>query len=406
MRGTRSPAASLSASRSLLSGDDGSKAQSWSATSHTSRESSISSTSNVPAIKRARSSLTSRVDDCTPFALAAAKARSIDAKRASAKASASASSSASASASRSGGDGGAAAGARVVELSNQFYSLIPHVSVSEKSGAANRLQRLPLIDTPSRLKAKIEMVEALGEIELASRVIDTKAPAFDKHPLDLKYDQIGAKLTPIDKGSATHQLLQQYMANTHAATHGQYSLELEQAFEVERPGEAERFVDKGNRQLLWHGSRLTNWAGILSQGLRIAPPEAPVTGYMFDKGVYFADMVSKSANYCFASRQAPTGVLLLCDVSLGDQYERLQAEYRAGASAKKAGKDSTFGKGATGPDPAGTVPLPSDPAVLVPKGKAKKTAVAGSSLLYNEFIVYDVAQVRQKYLLRVKFHMQ
>ena len=32
--------------------------------------------------------------------------------------------------------------------------------------------------------------------------------------------------------------------------------------------------------LLWHGSRLTNWVGILNQGLRIAPPEAPVTGYM------------------------------------------------------------------------------------------------------------------------------
>ena len=45
------------------------------------------------------------------------------------------------------------------------------------------------------------------------------------------------------------------------------------------------------RMLLWHGSRLTNWVGILSKGLRIAPPEAPVTGYMFGKGVYFADMV-------------------------------------------------------------------------------------------------------------------
>ena len=45
--------------------------------------------------------------------------------------------------------------------------------------------------------------------------------------------------------------------------------------------------------LLWHGSRLTNWVGILSKGLRIAPPEAPVTGYMFGKGVYFADMVSQ-----------------------------------------------------------------------------------------------------------------
>jgi poly [ADP-ribose] polymerase len=36
--------------------------------------------------------------------------------------------------------------------------------------------------------------------------------------------------------------------------------------------------------MLWHGSRLSNFVGILSQGLRIAPPEAPKTGYMFGKG--------------------------------------------------------------------------------------------------------------------------
>ena len=55
-----------------------------------------------------------------------------------------------------------------------------------------------------------------------------------------------------------------------------------------------------------------------SQGLRIAPPEAPVTGYMFGKGVYFADMVSKSANYCNITRSNNTGLLLLCDVALGN----------------------------------------------------------------------------------------
>jgi poly [ADP-ribose] polymerase len=49
-------------------------------------------------------------------------------------------------------------------------------------------------------------------------------------------------------------------------------------------------------------------------GLRIAPPEAPVTGYMFGKGVYFADMFSKSANYCYASETSRSGVLLLCEV--------------------------------------------------------------------------------------------
>jgi hypothetical protein len=51
-------------------------------------------------------------------------------------------------------------------------------------------------------------------------------------------------------------------------------------------------------------------------GLRIAPPEAPVTGYMFGKGVYFADMFSKSANYCYASETSRSGVLLLCEVCL------------------------------------------------------------------------------------------
>ena len=68
--------------------------------------------------------------------------------------------------------------------------------------------------------------------------------------------------------------------------------------------------------LLWHGSRLTNWMGILSQGLRIAPPEAPVTGYMFGKGVYFADVSSKSANYCYATKSKNVGLILLCEVCL------------------------------------------------------------------------------------------
>jgi poly [ADP-ribose] polymerase len=58
-------------------------------------------------------------------------------------------------------------------------------------------------------------------------------------------------------------------------------------------------------------------------GLRIAPPEAPVSGYMFGKGVYFADMVSKSANYCCTSPRDPIGVLLLCEVNTCKPCEAL-----------------------------------------------------------------------------------
>ena len=35
---------------------------------------------------------------------------------------------------------------------------------------------------------------------------------------------------------------------------------------------------------------------------------------MFGKGIYFADMVSKSANYCYANSTRPEGLALLCEV--------------------------------------------------------------------------------------------
>merc|ERR1711972_689470 len=138
--------------------------------------------------------------------------------------------------------------------------------------------------------------------------------------------------------------------------------------------------------------------GILSQGLRIAPPEAPVTGYMFGKGVYFADMVSKSANYCCASRDRPRAVMLLCEVALGKSNELQQANYHADHLPK--GCLSTHGQGKTAPNPSGTKRLPDG--LQVPMGAGVDTGVNGS-LLYNEFIVYDTAQVRMRYLLEVEF---
>jgi hypothetical protein len=44
---------------------------------------------------------------------------------------------------------------------------------------------------------------------------------------------------------------------------------------------------------------------------------------MFGKGVYFADMVSKSANYCCTSPRDPIGVLLLCEVNTCKPCEAL-----------------------------------------------------------------------------------
>lgn len=118
---------------------------------------------------------------------------------------------------------------------------------------------------------------------------------------------------------------------------------------------------------------------------------------MFGKGIYFADMVSKSANYCCTSKENNTGLLLLCEVALGNMMECMTSKY---VETLPEEFSSTKGVGLTYPNPKES--YVRNDGVEVPFGKAEKSSTY-SSLLYNEYIVYDVAQVNCQYLLRMRF---
>ncbi|XP_060074355.1 poly [ADP-ribose] polymerase 1-like [Ylistrum balloti] len=277
-----------------------------------------------------------------------------------------------------------------LDATNRFYTLVPHDFGMKKP---------PLINTIEIIKAKTDMINNLLDIEVAYSML--KGGDTGEDPIDAHYRKLNTEIEHLDIASEECERLLEYVKNTHAATHNQYDLEVLDVFQIIRDGERVRyspFRDLPNRQLLWHGSRTTNYAGILSQGLRIAPPEAPVTGYMFGKGVYFADMVSKSANYCRTSKTDPVGIMLLCEVALGNMYERFGADY---IDKLPKGKHSTKGVGMTCPDPTGSYALPDGS--TIPMGKGVPSSQGRSSLLYNEYIVYDVAQINMKYLLKVNF---
>lgn len=121
----------------------------------------------------------------------------------------------------------------------------------------------------------------------------------------------------------------------------------------------------------------------------------------FGKGVYFADMVSKSANYCFTNKNNPTGLMLLCEVALGNMYELKNSEY---ITKLPAGKHSTIGLGRTRPDPSEY--YVDEHGVEMPIGKGIDSGHDTSSLLYNEFIVYNTEQIRMKYLFKMEFEYQ
>ncbi|XP_056276582.1 poly [ADP-ribose] polymerase 2 [Pseudoliparis swirei] len=281
----------------------------------------------------------------------------------------------------------------LLEACNQFYTRIPH-----NFG----LKTPPVIHTEDELKEKISLLEALSDIQIAVKMVQSSKNG-DEHPLDRQYSSLHCQMQALDSSSNEYTVVEKYLQSTHATTHHDYTMTVLDIFSVDREGERNNFLSQmDNRTLLWHGSRMSNWVGILSQGLRVAPPEAPVTGYMFGKGIYFADMSSKSANYCFAGQNNNVGLLLLSEVALGDSNELLDADYEA--NNLPAGKHSTKGLGRTGPNPKNSVDLDG---VTVPMGPVEKMGVGKKSsyaLLYNEFIVYNPAQTRMRYLLRIKFN--
>ncbi|XP_064640278.1 poly [ADP-ribose] polymerase 2-like [Lineus longissimus] len=281
---------------------------------------------------------------------------------------------------------------KLVQACDEFYTRIPHDF---------GMKRPPVIRTKVDLKAKIALLEALGDIEIAMKLLK-KDLGSDENPVDAHYKSLECEMKPLAKTDPDFKMVEDYLQSTHASTHNQYKMVVEDVLVCDKKDEKDQFVDHGNKMLLWHGSRLSNWVGILKQGLRIAPPEAPVTGYMFGKGVYFADISSKSANYCFASRAKSTGLLLLCEVSLGQTNDLLSADYAADKLPKK--KHSVKGLGSVAPDPKKTFVTPDG--VTVPLGKPVNTNIDnpnGYTLNYNEYIVYDTKQVKMKYLVKTKF---
>ncbi|OQR93407.1 poly ADP-ribose polymerase [Achlya hypogyna] len=282
----------------------------------------------------------------------------------------------------------AKAKAQLKTLSSAFYTLVPHDF---------GMNLPPVIDSVWEIKLKLDLLEVLSDVEITQKMIKDEH-SVDINPVDAHFASLHTRMDAVGPGTPEFTHIEEYIAMTHAPTHRQYKLKVDAIHRVAREAEAANtaiFDSVGNHQLLWHGSRLANIASILTKGLRIAPPEAPSTGYMFGKGVYFADVASKSANYCWASA-AQTKAR---EVALGSTHRVLEAEEFDYGKLQVRGCDSVFGAGRM--TPAAETHF-TEGGVCMPKGELVATDADGS-LLYNEYVVYRTEQVRLRYVVSVQF---
>lgn len=301
------------------------------------------------------------------------------------------------------------------ELTSKYYTVIPH--------DFGRSRPKPISDETA-LQAEMDLIETLGNMQIANKVLEETETPTDRqgnaiHPYDARMNSLGLdEAIALDRTSGEFQYLEGYLRHSDDGHDVQSDAEIQHIYRISRSEETSRFVAGGfhaeamktkevrdGRRLLWHGSRSCNFGGILSQGLRIAPPEAPPNCKAFGNGLYLADRASKSAAYCDPWTSNQLGLLLLCEAQLGDpSYIRTDHEYHANASMRKKGLIST--KMMT--DPSNEPPKWIDAGVVNPDLKTAfipdhTVKFPASHGFPNEYIVYDIAQVKIRYVFMLRW---
>ncbi|KAF3396362.1 hypothetical protein F1880_006806 [Penicillium rolfsii] len=276
--------------------------------------------------------------------------------------------------------------------------------------AGRSFSELPATD-PDWLRREREDVHLL----LKLRIAVNRASRFYNNTIAPRVQQafqtLGlAEIKKVRKGSQEYKGLYDYLYSSVGSLHTAQYKEVISIFRIERRGESERYhkwrsanSDKiGQRCLLWHGSGCEKFIGILSQGLRVGLVEKSAGG-MFGAGIYFADMSGKAARYC----RGPSNMalMLLCEVEIGhDPLIRDNCDCSAVSTLHAEGKIAVMAHGRsnhTGWKNAKIIHRRLD-GIYMPDVKLPREHRPSKTLAYNEYVVYNPAQIQQRYLFHLK----
>lgn len=143
---------------------------------------------------------------------------------------------------------------RIDQLSNLYYSLIPH--------SFGRYCP-PVINGPVRLKKEVELLESLSDMRIAEEIMKQSTVQNDSgvNPLDSQYEKLGMReMTPLDETSTEFHEIHEYLTKSAGSTH-YFDYRVEDIFRIERNGEFEQFdtsefreLKEKDRRLLWYVS--------------------------------------------------------------------------------------------------------------------------------------------------------
>ena len=274
---------------------------------------------------------------------------------------------------------------QVRNLSSNFYFVIPHFFARS---------RMPLIDSYERVTEKFQLLTALEE------------PAYRReltlgHPrkcrlLIRRLNGSGFRLSPLADGEPLVSSVRKCIDNTGAAPDCSHRVKLERVYKFDETATA---TQQQPCTLLWHGTNVANVASILAGGLRISCHQT--NGNDFGRGLYFADTVHKSAQYCkFDHENRSAGgqrVLLLCEVDTGRTVELCTGSERFVSAPGNF--DTVKALGRRIPDERQR--FKDENGALLADGELSYVNTGEKRLEYNEYVVYAEKRVKIRYVVVV-----
>ena len=290
---------------------------------------------------------------------------------------------------------------QIYDLSSKYYTYIPH-----NFGMYHMSQFA--INSMEKIKKENELLNSIKNIKVVSGILHSNKnynlnDNNDKNKISLreKLNEFKYNIKYISKDDIKYSIIEQYLLNSNNIKNSS-KIKLNEVFELEEKiiehKKKSLNIKNKNKKLLWYGASLTNFVNILKNGLELPSPQAPTFYYMFGKGIYFSDIAIKS--FYNSHPQNKLGLMLLCEVELGNIEERLRADIKL---PQTLGNDKNSVKvlGMNYPDDEGNYLVDE---VIIPTGKIISEDENKKSYFdFNEYIVYNLEQIKIRYITKVQF---
>lgn len=281
----------------------------------------------------------------------------------------------------------------IAVLSNMYNSTIPRII---KRGSDSWL-----LNTGEKLMEQHDLLDTL-ELAISSAVLNSNYEV----DIDKQYEALNTDISLVtDKqviADIEEKMRREQLHNHHLKT------KLCNVYEINQKNAPNFDSSCGNVVSLFHGTKGANLFGILSTHIKLPRnlgSNVQITGHMFGPGCYFGEY-SKSLQYATSrfggtKNKSNKFYLFICDVALGkmkfEPHAKNYAQSPAGYNSVMGVGDDAFRDGCNIKGIGGNKDL------VIPKSTFMKSLGSSrSSLLHNEFIVYNQNRFRIRYIIEVE----